>query len=49
MGTISMNSVNSKHVILRNYYSVLQVNKTETEVINVLLYKILASTVYGKK
>ena len=37
-----------KHLILIDYYSILQMKKTEKVVINLLLYQILACSIYGK-
>ena len=37
-----MNSKEVKHLILTNYYSILQIKQTYIEKINILLYQILA-------
>ena len=48
MDTIFMNLKTVKYLILIDYYSILQIKKTENVVINLLLYQILACSIYGK-
>ena len=37
-----------KHLILTDYYSILQIKLTEEEKINILFYQISAFSVHGK-
>ena len=37
-----------KHLILTDYYSILQIKQTSEENINILPYQILAFTIHGK-
>ena len=48
MNTIFMNSKNRKISDLKDYYVTVQIKKTLNQVIDMLLYQILAYTIYGK-
>ena len=48
MNTIFMNSKNRKISDLTDYYVTVQIKKTLNQVIDMLLYQILAYTIYGK-
>ena len=48
MNVIYMDSKDSNHLILTDYYSILQIKQTSEEKINILLYQILVFTMHGK-